>query len=57
MKGSAHDNIGIYLGTALCHFALAVKESDIKISFSMSDTGIMTDAAPIGTRSQLYGQL
>ncbi len=34
----------IDLGIALCHFALAAKESDISISFSVSDPGIMTDA-------------
>ena len=34
----------IDLGIALCHFALAAKESDINICFSVSDPGITADA-------------
>ena len=33
----------IDLGIALCHFALAAKESAINICFSVSDPGIMAD--------------
>ena len=41
---AAGDLQKIDLGIALCHFALAAKESDINISFSVSDPGIMTYA-------------
>ena len=33
----------IDLGIALCHFALAAKESAINICFSVSDPGITAD--------------
>ena len=41
---AAGDLQKIDLGIALCHFALAAKENDINICFSVSDPGIMTAA-------------
>ena len=47
-KGFVSEAVGdmqkIDLGIALCHFALAAKESDINICFSVSDPGITADA-------------